>query len=251
MGYVRTGNQTDVETEQLTRETLYQAPETKIPPAKDEMRETARERRVDEQVFAGGTTAEAIAGLAGLILAIVGLLTVWSYTLCGIAAIAIGIGLVAHGGAIAARWNHALRLLDRSRYDRNEIAGGIGTEVFGGLAGIVLGVLAVANVNPFVTLPVAAIVFGATLLLGGATQPELENLAPEYDERYRRITHQAIEASGGLMVMVGIASAVLGILGLLHATTIVTLSLVAMLCVGGALLLAGGSLAARFVRRLV
>jgi hypothetical protein len=248
MAYVTRRDRTDAEPETAGRETLYQAPElaeVRRAPTLEEARDLRRSNRV----FVGGTTVEAIGGLAGVILAIVGLASIWSYTMAGLAAIAIGIGLVAHGGAIMTRWNQALSRLSRGRYDRNEIAGGLGTEVFGGLAGIVLGVLAVVNVNPFVTLPIAAIVFGAALLLGGATQPELENLAPEDDPRLRRFTHRAIEASGGVMVMVGIAAAVLGILALVHAGTVVTLSLVAMLCVGAALFLAGGTLGARLVRR--
>jgi hypothetical protein len=243
MGYVRTGNQ--AETENVTRETLYEHPESERI-----MAARTRDEKMTEQVVAGGTSAEAIAGLAGVVLSVIGLATLWSFTMCGLAAIAIGVGLLVHGGAVAARWNQAMNRLDANgRYDRTELAGGIGTEMIGGAAGIVLGVLAVANIHPFVLLPVAAIVFGATLLLGGAAQPELENLAPEYDVRYRRMAHQAIEASGGVMVMVGIAAAVLGILALLHVGTMVTLSLVAMLCVGAALFLAGGTLAARFVRR--
>jgi hypothetical protein len=202
------------------------------------------------QLFAKGTTAETIAGLTAAVLAIVGLRTIWAYTLCGVAVIAIGVGLIAHGGTIAAQWNEAVRRLDRSRYDRTELGGAIGTEMLGGLAGIVLGVLALANVNPFVTLPVAAIVFGTTLLLGGAAQPGMVDLAPERDPRIAKLTHDASLASGGVMVMVGIAAAVLGILALIHVGTIVTLSLVAMLCVGVGLFLAGGAFAAQFMRRV-
>ena len=221
---------------------------TVVPPTAAERKEL-HEETVTEGVFAGGASVEAIGGIAGVVLAAIGLATFWQYTMCGIACIAIGIALVAHGGAIAARWNDALVRLGRSRYDRAEIMGGIGTEMFGGFTGIVLGVLSLANIVPYILMPVAAIVFGGTLLLGGATQPELENLAPEYNPRIAKITHQAIEASGGVMVMVGVAAAVLGILALLHVGSMVALSLVAMLCVGGALLLAGGSLAARFARR--
>ena len=246
MGYVRTGDQT--ETENVTRETLYEHPESARMTGERPL--TTKDEKVTEQVLTGGTTAEAVAGIAGVVLAVIGLATFWSYTMCGIAAIAIGVGLLLHGGAIAARWNQAMHRLDvNGRYDRTELAGGVGTEVIGGAAGIVLGVLAVAGIHGPTLLPVAAIVFGAALLLGGAAQPELENLAPEYEPRFRRMTHQAIEASSGVMVMVGIAAAVLGILALLKVSSVITLSLVAMLCVGGALLLAGGTLAARFVRR--
>jgi hypothetical protein len=217
--------------------------------APDETSEPIAEDHTSERVFAGSTGAEAISGLAAAVIAIIGLRTVWSYTLCGVAAIVIGIGLLAHGGAIASRWHQALRRLDRNRYDRTDIAGGIGSEVIGGVAGIVLGALATANVDPFVLLPAAAIVFGATVLLGGATQPVLVGLAPERDTRIAKLTHDASFASGGVMVIAGIAAGVLGILALIEVGTTVTLSLVAMLCIGIALFLAGSALAARFVRR--
>jgi hypothetical protein len=202
-----------------------------------------------EQVLVTGTTAEAIGGFAAAVLAIVGLLSGWSYTFCGIAAIAAGVGLLAHGVAITSRWREVMSRLDPNRYDRGEIGGGIAFEVMGGLASIVLGVLAVAGIAPFVMLPAAVIVFGVTLLLGGATQPGLVELSPERDPRFAKLTHDASFASGGVMVLVGIAAAVLGLLAFIGVGTIITLSLIAMLCVGVALFLAGSALSARFVHR--
>ena len=114
------------------------------------------------------------------------------------------------------------------------------------MVGIVLGILVLADVMPAVLLAVTAIVFGGALLLGGAAQPELANLAAPP----RRPTVQdAVEASGGIMVLVGVAAAVLGILSLLGVGPALTLALIAMLCIGGALLFAGGALATRFMRR--
>jgi hypothetical protein len=216
----------------------------------DRVRPEAREneQRTDPR-FVGGTTAEAIGGLAAAVLAFVGLRTMWSYTLGGVATIAIGLGLLAHGSAIASRWRQAMRRLDRDRFDRTELAGGITIEILGGVAGLVLGAAALANVAPFVTLPAAAIVFGVTLLLAGATQPALLDLVPEPDRRVAELTHDASFASGGVMVIVGIAAAVLGILALIHVGTTVTLSLVAMLCVGVGLFLAASAVAARVMHR--
>ena len=51
------------------------------------------------------------------------------------------------------------------------------------------------------------------------------------------------------MVMVGIAAAVLGILALLDVGPVLTLTLVGMLCIGGALLMAGGALFKGFLQR--
>ena len=206
--------------------------------------------RVTTGIFTGGSTLETIGGLVAVVVAVIGL-SYLPIELAAIATIAIGVGLAAEGASIMARWREALRKLDGARFDRNELVGGVSTEVFGGVVGIVLGVLALIGMQPLVLLPVAAIVFGGSLLLGGAAQPELVFLQPERNPRYARVTYSAIQASGGVMVLVGVGAAVLGILALLDVGPIVTLTLVAMLAIGAAMLFAGGALTARFIRRFV
>ena len=170
--------------------------------------------------------------------------------MASIATIAIGIALFAQGTAIMARWHEALRRLEGARYEKRELVSGVSTEMFGGLAGIVMGMLALIGVKPLVLLPVSAIVFGAALLLGGAAQPDLVYLAPERNPKLARMTYSAIQTSGGVMVLVGIASAVLGILGVLSVGPVLTLTLVAFMAIGVALVFAGGALTARFVHRI-
>jgi hypothetical protein len=243
MGYVRSGNPPRTGTGEQIYPPTGEAPRARRAPAS-----TPDERRT-VRIFAGGTSIETLGGLTAVVLAVIGVTGFQQIYMLGAACIATGLALLAHGGSIAARWNEVLRRLDGERFDRSELVGGIGTEVFGGAVGLILGVLALANVRPFVMLPVAAIVFGGSLLLGGAAQPELEALVPDYETRYRRFTHDAIQASGGVMVMVGIAAAVLGILALLDVGPVLTLTLVGMLCIGAALFMAGGALTARFARR--
>jgi hypothetical protein len=113
----------------------------------------------------------------------------------------------------------------------------------------VLGILALSGVNPLVVLPTAVTVYAGALLLGGATQPDLVFLAPERNPRIAKLTYDAIQTSGGVMVLVGVAAAVLGILALLEVGPILTFTLVALLAIGAALLFAGGALTARLVRR--
>lgn len=233
MGYVSTEKNRDLS----RHETIWEHPEAA---------ELLRADRTTVVALESGSSLEALGGLAAIVVAVIGIAGYDPFTMGGVAAIAIGLALVAQGGAIAARWRHALRSLDGTRYDRTELIGGVSTEVFGGIVGIVLGVLVLARVMPQVLLPVAAIVFGGALLLGGAAQPELAAIA---GPARRTSVQEAVEASGGIMVLVGIASAVLGILALLGVGPVMTLALVALLCVGGAILFAGGALAARFMRR--
>jgi hypothetical protein len=233
MGYVTTDKNRDLS----RHETLYEHPDA---------HELLSAGRKTIAVIEGGSSFEALGGLVTVILAIVGIARYAPFTMGGVCAIVIGASLFVQGGAIASRWRADLRRLDGVRYDRSELLGGVSTEVFGGVVGIVLGVLVLAGVLPAVLLPVAAIVFGGALLLGGAAQPELSNLAAP--PRHATV-QDAVEASGGIMVLVGVAAAVLGILSLLGVGPAITLALIAMLCIGGALLFAGGALATRFMRR--
>jgi hypothetical protein len=238
MGIARSGDKRD-----LSRfETVYEDPEYQHARARRHARATAG-------VLTGGSSIEAIGGLAAVVLGIVG----FSYLplqMASIATIAVGSALLAQGLSIMARWRETLRRLDGARLDRGELVSGISTEVFGGLVGIVLGVLALADVFPLVMLPVAAIVFGGAMLLGGMAQPDLVYLSPERNPKVARVTYEAIQASGGVMILVGIGAAVLGILAVLAVGPVLTLTLVALLAIGGSLTFAGGALTARFVRRL-
>jgi hypothetical protein len=208
-----------------------------------------RQARVTTAAFAGGSALEAIGGLAAVICSIIGF-SFLPFHMASVATIAVGIALFAQGSAVMARWRDALQRLQGEHFDRQELVGGLSTEVFGGIVGIVLGVLALANVKPLVMLPVAAIVFGGALMLGGAAQPELVYLAPERNPKVARVTYNAILTSGGVMILVGIASAVLGILGVLSIGPILTTTLAALMAIGGSLTFAGGALSARFTRRL-
>jgi hypothetical protein len=233
MGYLSTGKKRDLS----KHETLYEHPDA---------RELLSADKKTIAVIEGGSSVEALGGLVTVVLAILGLARYDPLRMGGVASIVIGASLFVQGGAIASRWRSELRRLDGVRYDRNELIGGVSTEVFGGVVGIVLGILVLADVMPAVLLAVAAIVFGGALLLGGAAQPELANLAAP---PRRPTVQEAVEASGGIMVLVGVAAAVLGILSLLGVGPALTLALIAMLCIGGALLFAGGALATRFMRR--
>jgi len=231
MGYVSTDKRRDLS----RHETIYEHP--------DAERLLATDRRT-VVVVESGASLEVLAGLGAVALTVIGIDGHRPLTMGAVATLLLGIALVTQGGAIASRWRAMVRRLDGTRYDRTELLGGIGTEVFGGLVGIAIAILALAGVVPRVMVPVATIVYGAALLLGGAAQPELANLGGR-DSRA-----QAVEASGGIMVIVGIAAAVLGILALLEVGPAIVLALIALLCVGGALTFAGGALAARLMGRL-
>lgn len=208
-----------------------------------------RGARPASTVFASGSTLETIGGFTALVVSVIGF-NYLPFTMASIATIAVGVALFSQGTAIMARWHEALKRLEGSRVERRELVSGVSTEMFGGLVGIVLGILALVGVSPLILLPVASIVFGGALLLGGAAQPDLVYLAPERNPKLARVTYSAMQTSGGVMILVGIAAAVLGILGVMGVGPILTLALVSLMAIGAALLFAGGALTARFIHRV-
>lgn len=243
MGTVRSGR----DRRDLSKfETIFEDPEYERLRAFSGAR---HEDRVTAATFAGGASLETLGGLAAIILGVLGFSTA-PFSMASAATICIGVALFAQGSAVMARWRDTLHRLEGARFNRQELVGGLSTEFFAGFVGIVLGILAVADIKPLIMLPVASLVFGGALLLGGAAQPDLVYLAPDRDPKVARATFGAVQTSGGVMVLVGIAAAVLGILGVLAVGSILTTVLASLIAIGFALAFAGGAATTRFARRL-
>jgi hypothetical protein len=198
-------------------------------------------------VLAGGSTVEAVGGAAALVLAILGLAAVLPETLAAVATIAIGVALLAEGTAIAARYAKILAGTELGRIGAAELGGGMSAEFLGGAAGIVLGLLALLGVASMTLEAVAAIVFGGALLFGSAATSKLDALASRSEAR--TAAREAVVAASGAEVMVGLGSAVLGILALVGLAP-ATLTLVALLGVGTAIVLSGTAITARMAALL-
>jgi hypothetical protein len=210
--------------------------------------EPVRERSI--KVVAGGSITEAICGAATVVLAILGLAGgggLPGYT-ASIAAIVFGVALLAQGGAVAARYQQLLRETMPAEWDtRSELGSGVGAEMLGGAAGVVLGILGLLGIGTPVLIPIAVIVFGGTLLLGSAAAADLSTLAaPTGNERFTHVSRQAAVAASGTQVLVGVAGVVLGIIALVGVDT-ATVSLVSLLVMGASVLLTGTALSTRMV----
>lgn len=185
---------------------------------------------------AGGSSLEAIGGIAAVILAILGLAHVAPVFLAAIAAIVVGAALIVEGGVMSSR-------LTRAATDAGvtgDVGGGLTAEFLGGAAGIVLGILAVLGASP-VLVPVAVIVFGAALLIGSGANLELSSLG-----RQAAQPSVVIGGASGALVLVAIAAIVLGILALVGLVPTI-LSLVALLALGAAVLFTSTAMTARLV----
>jgi hypothetical protein len=211
--------------------------------------EPVQERQRSIKVVAGGSITEAICGAATVVLAIIGLTgggSLPGYT-ASIATIVFGVALVAQGGSTAARYQQLLRETVPTEWDtRTELGGGMGAEMLGGAAGVVLGVLGLLGLGTAALIPIAVIVFGGTLLLGSASTADLGNLNIGGNERFAQVARQASVAASGTQVLVGVAGVVLGIIALIGVDTAIV-SLVALLVMGAAGLLTGTALSTRMV----
>jgi hypothetical protein len=113
-------------------------------------------------------------------------------------------------------------------------------DTIGGIATIVLAIVALAGVHPMTVLPIAVIVFGATLLIQGGT------LVSEYESimfpggATSAVPEQFGVAGLSTLFLVGVGGIVLGILALLGSAP-GTLTAIAIIAFGTALLLSSNS----------
>lgn len=209
------------------------------------------ERQRSMKAVAGGSITEALCGAGTVVLAIIGLAGALPGYMASIATIVFGVALLAQGGSVAARYQQLLRETVPTEWDtRMELGGGMGAEMLGGAAGVVLGILGLLGLGTSVLIPIAVIVFGGTLLLGSAAAADLSSIsAPVGHERFAHVARQATMAASGTQVLVGVTGVVLGIIALIGIDT-ATVSLVALLVMGAAGLLTGTALSSRMVGAL-
>ena len=183
-----------------------------------------------------GLFAEAVGGVATIVLAILGLSGVSPEYLLGIATIVFGAALVIEGTSIVADYAH---VASHSPGALQVGTGGISAIFLAGVSGIVLGVLALLGVNAAALTSAAIIVFGSALLLSSSVTVNLHMLKSRTGE-----ASQVLETPGetaGVKVLAGIAAVVLGILAAAGAAS-GKLDLIALLVLGGGILATGNGL---------
>jgi hypothetical protein len=197
-----------------------------------------------------GPITEGAAGIAVIVLAILGLAAISSAVLTSVATIIVGVGLLIEAANTGVEYAKVSRQAGTMQIA--ELGADVSIELMVGLAGIVLGVLALLSTGSVMTLlPAALIAFGGALLLAGfsattiGTVQNLETVAGE-----RTITMQSeLAPARGIQVLIGIAAIVLGILALVLSAG-GTLLMVGLLVVGGALLATSANFTQSFIRML-
>jgi hypothetical protein len=181
--------------------------------------------------MAGSSAMAAIVSLAVIALAIVGLAGELSAPLAAIATIVVGAAILIEGGAWEAG---ALSFQTAAGQTRQAALKEMpSAEALGGIAGIVLGILALLGVAPATLLSVAVLVFGGTLLLSGSAFPERAWAAGPADGRF----------------LLGLSVTVLGLLAVIGIAQL-SLILVGLLVLGVAGLFGGSAKTARAVEEM-
>jgi hypothetical protein len=226
-------------------------------------RVTTPDRRTEQAAMAtaaGGSGLVAIGGICVAGLGIAGLATLGAAnalptTLAAIAVIVFGVVLVLQGLSLAARvWRF---LAETGGTPTMEGMAGMGGMVAGGIAGIVLGILALLGVVAYILMAVSVIVFGVCLWVSSAATSRVSMVEPAVgpSDRSWLVTQQAVWMTSGMNALVGLAAIVLGIISVVAAAQLVyfgslVLTLIALLCVGCAALVAGFAVSTRVMTYL-
>jgi hypothetical protein len=191
--------------------------------------------------IAANSITEGIGAIGTIALAVIGLAGLYAYEMAAIATIVIGAVILMQGGLVSLACRRLSAQGVSERHTR-ELGGGVTAEFFGGLAGIVLGILSLFQAAPDTLLAVAVLVFGAALLLGGGTVSRLGWLLQTQNQTTPPDTSGAVVAvgSGGHM-LIGLATVVLGILAVIGLVPM-TLILVGLLCLGASALFSGSTI---------
>lgn len=187
--------------------------------------------------IANGSVTEGAGAIATIILTIIGLAGVFANIVAPVATIVIGAVFLMEGVWVNAV---ARRTSSQSQGARGTlgVGNGVSSGFFGGLAGIVLGILALFRTVPGtgadMLLAAAVLVYGAALLVGSGAISHLTAI--------QNPANPAAAASSGSM-FVGLASVVLGILAVIGLVPM-TLILVGLLSLGSGALFSGASASA-------
>lgn len=198
------------------------------------------------QGVAGGSIMESVGAIGAIILAIIGLAGILSDTMAAVTTIVVGAAILMEGGAMGSNYRRLLSMPGEGEWRAQQLSGGATAEFMGGVAGIVLGILALFGTAPQTLLSVAVLVFGATLLLSTAATAQLSGVGvfPGTESGQQTVVRDTTNRSG--QVLVGLGAVVLGILSIIGLTPL-TLILVALLSLGASALLSGSVLGGRLL----
>ena len=198
--------------------------------------------------------AGAMCGVAVIVLAILGLVHVFPVPLAALATIIFGAALLVKGVLISTEYSKILSYLSGSKLDKFELGGGMSLEIITGLAGIVLGILAVVHLASVDLVAIALIIFGVGVIMGSGVLSRLNALKLEVldsssGQIQSRIIHDLVSIAVGTQILAGFAAIILGIFSLLGFAPM-TLNLVALLVLGADFILSGSAVSEKLLGQI-
>jgi hypothetical protein len=189
-----------------------------------------------------------------VVLAIIGLAGGLPSAMMSIATIVLGGAILLDAMAIGGRYERLVRDTwgVEGRTSKVQVGSGLSAEALAGIAGVVLGILALLGIMPETLCAVALIVFGGGLMLGSMARGRFNSTSAAHyagavSSTAMRAFEEATTVAAGGDVLIGIGAVVLGILALLGIYPL-TLVLVGFLGVGGAVMLGGSVLGTKTYR---
>lgn len=208
--------------------------------------------RAPEAAAAFGGAMDAIGGIATAVLAIIGLAGWRPELLAGVATIVFGVALLIQGGTLLSEYSHVYAPAGALQTASDAVGGdGLAAMFPVGIAGVVLGILALLGVASYSLTSISVIAFGAALMLSAQSVRRLYKMQAEmrlttvsgYSTR-EFLAGEMAAGSAGIQFVAGLAALVLGILAVVMATSARNelLTLVALLVVGLTNIISGSAL---------
>jgi hypothetical protein len=197
---------------------------------------------------------DAIGGIATAVLAIIGLAGWRPELLAGVATIVFGAALLIQGGALLSEYAQVFTPAGALQTASDAVGGdGLAAMFPVGIAGIVLGILALLGIASYALTSISVIAFGAALMLSAQSVRRLYKLQSEaqvasavsYSTR-EFLAGEMAAGSAGIQFVAGLAALVLGIIAVVMTATVrnEVLTLVALLVVGATNIISGSALSA-------
>jgi hypothetical protein len=179
---------------------------------------------------------EVLVACGAVVLSILGLAGIFPNDLAAITVIALGVVLGCQGANVVLRYTELLYEASATPNPRAiDVGRGITAEFLGGLAGVVLGILALLQIAPMTLMSAAVITYGGTLLLTRSEFVSL-TLTGKENEAVRQLMESMGRATASAQVLTGLGALALGILGLVGLAPSIMI-LVALLATGTSMLL--------------
>lgn len=205
--------------------------------------------RTPEAAAAFGGVMDAIGGIATAVLAIIGLSGWRPELLAGVATIVFGAALLIQGGTLLSEYSHVFTPAGALQTASDAFSGdGLAVMFPVGIAGIVLGILALLGVAPFALTSISIIAFGAALMLSAQSvrrlyhmQAEQRRMSVSMSSVREFLAGEMASGSAGIQFLTGLTTVVLGIIAVagMHNEL---LTLVALLIVGLTNIISGSAL---------